>query len=149
MCSASQPGVCGLGSWVQSYTPLIKPCCGSFPHAKERKIGIDVSSATIFLKQNEEDWQQTLAQGQYSSQKEKKTHKSHLFIPSMKIFQQIPIALKMKFRIHMVWIVPLSPASPGASTPRSFCTSAHWPFISSEAPSSVRPQSLWHALPFG
>ena len=29
---------------------------------KWRKIGTNVSSATIFLKQKEEDWQQTLAQ---------------------------------------------------------------------------------------
>ena len=34
---------------------------------KKRKIGTDVSSVTIFLKQKEEDWHQMLAQGQSSS----------------------------------------------------------------------------------
>ena len=37
--------------------------------SKKRKIGTDVSSGTIFLKQKEEDWQQMLAQGQSSSPK--------------------------------------------------------------------------------
>ena len=45
--------------------------CGCIPHAKQRKIGIDVSSATIFLKQKEKDWQQMLAQGQSSSHTQK------------------------------------------------------------------------------
>ena len=31
------------------------------------KIGTDVSSVTIFLKQKEEDWQSMLAQSQFSS----------------------------------------------------------------------------------
>ena len=35
------------------------------------KIGINVSSGTIFLKQKEEDWQQMLAQGPSSSSKQK------------------------------------------------------------------------------
>ena len=30
-------------------TPLIKPCCGSNPHTKQRKIGTDVSSGPISL----------------------------------------------------------------------------------------------------
>ena len=34
------------------------------------KTGTDDSSGTIFLKQKEEDWQQMLAQGQSSSQKQ-------------------------------------------------------------------------------
>ena len=28
------PGLRGFGSWVQSCTPLIKPCCGGIPHTK-------------------------------------------------------------------------------------------------------------------
>ena len=47
---------------------LVKPRCGGIPH-KTEKIGTDLSSVTIFLKQKEEDWQQMLAQGQSSSQK--------------------------------------------------------------------------------
>ena len=55
-------------------------------YKKYRKIGIDVSSETIFLKQKQEDWKQMLAQGQsflptqkkyliqnYSKKKEKGT----------------------------------------------------------------------------
>ena len=41
---------------VWAYTPLTKPCCGGVPHTKQRKIGSDVSSVTMFLKQKEEDW---------------------------------------------------------------------------------------------
>ena len=59
--SASAARVCRLGSQGQTYTLLVKPCCGSIPHTKLRKTGTDVSSATIFLKQKEEDWQQMLA----------------------------------------------------------------------------------------
>ena len=47
-------------------TPLIKLCCGGDPHTKQRKTGTDVSSGPLFLKQKEEDWQQVLAQGQFS-----------------------------------------------------------------------------------
>ena len=36
--------------------PLIRPHCGGIPH-KIKKMGTDVSSDTIFLKQKEEDWQ--------------------------------------------------------------------------------------------
>ena len=39
---------------------------------KQRKIGTDVSSRTIFLKQKEEDWQWMLAQGQSFSPKKRK-----------------------------------------------------------------------------
>ena len=52
-------------------TPLIKPRCGGVPHTKQRKIGTDVSSATIFFKQKVEEWQQMLPQGQSSSPKKK------------------------------------------------------------------------------
>ena len=45
------------------------------PHAKQRKIATDVSSATIFLKQKE-DWQYMLAQGQSSSPEKTKTKKT-------------------------------------------------------------------------
>ena len=57
---------------------LVKPCCNGL-YIKWRKMGTDVSSKTIFLKQQEEDWQQLLAQGQYSSHTKKnaKDTKSH------------------------------------------------------------------------
>ena len=42
-------------------------------HIKQKKIGTDVSSVTIFLKQKEEDWQQMLVQGQPSSHQKKDT----------------------------------------------------------------------------
>ena len=31
-----QPRVHQFGSWAQTYTPLIKPCCGSVPHRRTR-----------------------------------------------------------------------------------------------------------------
>ena len=43
------PGVHEFRSWVQTYTVLIKPCCGGIPYTKQRKVGIDVSSGPIFL----------------------------------------------------------------------------------------------------
>ena len=59
------------------------PMCGPDTHSSShavaashigwRKIGTDVRSVTIFLKQKGEDWQQTLAQGQSSSPKTKET----------------------------------------------------------------------------
>ena len=68
------------GSQVQTpgadLAQLVKPRCRSIPHTKERKIGTDVSSATIFRKQKEEDWQQMVAQGQSSSQKKRKKESS-------------------------------------------------------------------------
>ena len=51
--------------------PLSKPCCGGIPHTKQRMIGGNDSSATIFLKQKEEDWQLMLAHSQSSSPKKK------------------------------------------------------------------------------
>lgn len=48
-----------------------------------------------------------------------KKYKLGLFIPLRKIFQRIPFALRMKFRICLVWPVPVSPASAGASSPLS------------------------------
>ena len=44
-----QPGVNWFGSWAQTYTPLIKPCCGGVPHTKQRKAGTDVGSGPLFL----------------------------------------------------------------------------------------------------
>ena len=44
-------------------TPLIKPCCGSNPHTKQRTIGTDVSSGTIFLKPKEEDLATNISSG--------------------------------------------------------------------------------------
>ena len=32
--SAWQPRVHRFGSWAQTYTELIKPCCGGIPHTK-------------------------------------------------------------------------------------------------------------------
>ena len=57
----------GLQVWIPGtdLALLAKPYCGSIPH--KIKIGTDVSSLSIFLKQKEEDWQQMLAQGQSSS----------------------------------------------------------------------------------
>ena len=31
------PEVHRFGSWAQTYTPLIKPCCGSMPHRRTRR----------------------------------------------------------------------------------------------------------------
>ena len=39
----------GAESQVRTYMLLIKPCCGSIPHTKQRKTGTDVSSGTLFL----------------------------------------------------------------------------------------------------
>ena len=58
----------GRGSQVPilgaDLAPLIKPCCGGIPH-KVEEDGTEVSTATIFLKQKEEDWQEMLPQGQF------------------------------------------------------------------------------------
>ena len=35
--------------------PLIKPCCGGVPRTKQRKIGPDVTSGTIFLTKKKEE----------------------------------------------------------------------------------------------
>ena len=43
------PEVFSFRSRVQTYTLLIKLCCGSIPHTKQRKMGTDVSSGSIFL----------------------------------------------------------------------------------------------------
>ena len=47
----------GLWVWIPvwTYSPLISHAV-AVPHIKERKMGMDVSSATVFLKQKEEDW---------------------------------------------------------------------------------------------
>ena len=67
VCSA----LAAQGLWVQILGEDLhtthKPCCGGIPHTKQRRTGTDVSSGTVFLK--EEDWQQMLAQGQSSSPK--------------------------------------------------------------------------------
>ena len=75
MLGFSCPGLAGSDPGEQTYTPLTKPCFGGIPHTKQRRIGRDVSSAAIFLKQKEEDWQQMLAQGQSSSPKNKERKK--------------------------------------------------------------------------
>ena len=76
-----------FGSQVQTYTLLIKPCCGGIPHTKQRKISTDVSSGTIFLKQKEEGWQQMLAQGQFSSPNKRKISSLNLLSSTTFIFQ--------------------------------------------------------------
>ena len=48
--SALAAGVRQFRSQVWTYAPFIKPCCGGIPRKKQRKIGTDVSSATIFIK---------------------------------------------------------------------------------------------------
>ena len=53
-------------------TPLISShAVVGVPHTKWRKMGTDVSSGQIFLKQKEEEWQQMLAQGESSSAKKR------------------------------------------------------------------------------
>src|SRR3712207_8551795 len=61
-------GVRGLRSWSWTYTLLIKPCCGGVPQTKWRKVGTDVTSGTILLKQKEEDWQQMLRSEEHTSE---------------------------------------------------------------------------------
>ena len=57
------PGCGPAQSPVGTYTTG-HSCCGGNPHIKWRKIGTDVSSGLIFLKQKkEENWEQMLAQG--------------------------------------------------------------------------------------
>ena len=34
-----QPRVCGFGSWVWTYAPLVKPCCGRHPTYKAEEDG--------------------------------------------------------------------------------------------------------------
>ena len=54
---------------------------------KQRTMGTNVSSVTVFLKQKEEEWQQMLAQGQSSSHTQKfkwKGKRSGIFKTSMK-----------------------------------------------------------------
>ena len=49
-CTPLQPpGVRWFRSGAWTYTPLFKPCCGSVPRIKERKMERDVSSEPIFL----------------------------------------------------------------------------------------------------
>ena len=72
------PGVHQFGSWVQTYTLLIRPCCGGVPHRGIRvTYNWDMQLCTGALgrkKEKEDDWQQILAQGQcFSSMKKKKT----------------------------------------------------------------------------
>ena len=76
-----QSRVCRFRSWVWTYILLIKPCCGGIPH---RRTGMtynwDIQPCTGALgrEKKEEDWQQMLAQGQYSSPKNKKFKKEIL-----------------------------------------------------------------------
>ena len=69
------PGVCWFGSWAWTYTPLIKPCCGSIPHRRTRmtytkdtamywgfgkkkkreRLATDVSSGPLFLTQKKKE----------------------------------------------------------------------------------------------
>ena len=50
--SASVAWVNGFGSQAQTYT-IHQLCCGGDSHIKGRKIGTDVSSGLIFLKEKQ------------------------------------------------------------------------------------------------
>ena len=89
-----QPGVCGFGSLIWTYSLFIKPCCGGIPHIKQRKTSIGVSSGQIFLKQKEKDWQQMLPRGQSSSPKKKKR----------KNFKQRDLSLSNSFENPFPWV---------------------------------------------
>ena len=61
------PRVHQFGSWMWTYTLLIKPCCGSIPHRRTRRTyNWDIQLYTRALGGNklEEDWQQLLGQSQ-------------------------------------------------------------------------------------
>ena len=68
------------------------------PTYKIKKIGTDVSSVTIFLKQKEEDWQWMLAWGQSSSPKKKKQRKKKDLILNLII--KFTEANGKKFKYH-------------------------------------------------
>ena len=52
--------------------PLGTPCCGRRPtYKKQREMGMDVSSGSVFLREKKEDWQQ-LAQSDLPQKKKKK-----------------------------------------------------------------------------
>ena len=53
------PGVHRFRSPVQTYAPLVKPCCGRHPTYKVEEGGHGAS----LPQQKEEDWWQMLAQG--------------------------------------------------------------------------------------
>ena len=99
-----QPWLCQFRSWVWTYTLLLKPCCGSFPHTKQRKIGTDVSSVATFLKQKKEkeDWQQMLAQGQSSSPKQTKNHANSLIF-----LEQLWVHSKIERQVQRFSYTPL------------------------------------------
>ena len=63
------PGFVGLDHRCR---PAHHSSSRAVPHTKWRRIGRDVSSVAVFLKQKEEDWQQMLAQSQSSSPKKGK-----------------------------------------------------------------------------
>ena len=73
-----QPMVRRFGSWAQTYSLPIKPCCGSIPPTKQRKIDTDVSSGSIFLKQNEEDWHRCQLSANLPHQKSENILKSEI-----------------------------------------------------------------------
>ena len=67
-----RPRVHRFGSWVWTYTPLIKLYCGSISHRRTRmtyNYDIWLCAGALGRKEKKEDWQQMLAQGQHSSQK--------------------------------------------------------------------------------
>ena len=71
------PGVHRLVSRVQTYTPLIKPCCGRRPTYKVEEDEHECQLRASLPQQKEEDWRQMLAQGQSSSKKKKMLFKQH------------------------------------------------------------------------
>ena len=66
-------------------------------YKKQRKVGTDVSSGTILLKQKEEDWQQGLVQGQSSSPKTNKQKELPFFsLMHMSVEKEIPTVERHK-----------------------------------------------------
>ena len=56
-------GVPWVGSGVQTYPLLVKPCCGRRPTYKVEEDGHGCELRASLPQQKEEDWQQMLAQG--------------------------------------------------------------------------------------
>ena len=85
MCSTLAAQVHGIRSWPQTYSTH-QPRCGGIAHTKQRKTSTDVSSGTLFLKQEEEDWQRMLAQGDFSSSKNTKRGRLATDVSSRQLF---------------------------------------------------------------
>ena len=99
-----QPRILGFGSWAQTQHHLSSHAMVAC-HIKQRKIGTDVSSVTVFLKQKEEDWQQMLAQGQSSSHTQKKPEvkffkkNNHNYVKQISMYRLMSIGKKYIHRL--------------------------------------------------